>query len=127
MAVRFDDGTEQRIDFRPVLEGQLFGPLQDLNIFNAVMLDREVGTLVWPNGADFDPATLHDWPHLREDLVKMAQAGQRGRGRARAAARASARWNRRRRYCRRRAAVHREAVDMAVTCQVSNAFPSSPS
>lgn len=73
LTIRFDDGTEQRIDFRPVLEGLLFGPLQDLNTFKAVMLDREAGTLVWPNGADFDPATLHDWPLLREDLAMMAR------------------------------------------------------
>lgn len=72
LEVRFDDGTEQRIDFRPVLEGQLFGPLRDLRTFNAVILDPEAGTLVWPNSADFDPATLHDWPLIREDLVKMA-------------------------------------------------------
>jgi hypothetical protein len=28
LALRFEDGTEQRIDFRPVLEGELFGPLR---------------------------------------------------------------------------------------------------
>ncbi len=72
LAVSFADGTEQVIDFRPVLHGVLFGPLQDLAQFNAVRLDAEVGTLVWPNGADFDPATLHDWPQVRDELVKRA-------------------------------------------------------
>ena len=50
------------IDFRPVLRGGLFGPLSDVSLFNKVSIDPEVHTLVWPNGADFDPATLHDWP-----------------------------------------------------------------
>jgi hypothetical protein len=45
LALGFEDGTEQRIDFRPVLEGELFGPLQNPNVFNAVSLDKEVGTL----------------------------------------------------------------------------------
>src|SRR5438270_8765498 len=62
LRVGFDDGTEQTIDFRPVLAGELFGPLRDENLFNRVRIDPEVHTLVWPNGADFDPATLHDWP-----------------------------------------------------------------
>jgi hypothetical protein len=61
--VRFDDGTEQVIDFQPVLAGRLLGPLRDLAVFNGVRIDPEVHTLVWPNGADFDPATLHDWPN----------------------------------------------------------------
>jgi len=39
LALRFDDGTEQRIDFRPVLEGEVFAPLQDLDLFNAVGLN----------------------------------------------------------------------------------------
>lgn len=30
LKVGFGDGTEQRIDFGPVLHGVLFGPLQDL-------------------------------------------------------------------------------------------------
>jgi len=72
LCVSFSDGTEQHIDFRPVLEGPLFGPLQDLGTFNAVVLDAEAGTLVWPNGADFDPATLHDWSSVRDELVTRA-------------------------------------------------------
>jgi hypothetical protein len=74
LSVAFSDGTEQRIDFKPVLHGVLFGPLQDLATFNAVTLDVEVGTLVWPNGADFDPATLHDWPQVGDNLAKRARA-----------------------------------------------------
>ena len=74
--VAFDDATEQRIDFRPVLKGVLFGPLQDLAFFNAVALDTEAGTLTWPNGADFDPATLHDWPHVSGELAARARDWQ---------------------------------------------------
>ena len=62
LRVRFDDNTEQTIDFRPVLAGELYGPLRNLELFNQVRIDSEVETLVWPNGADFDPATLHEWP-----------------------------------------------------------------
>ena len=62
LRVRFDDATQQTIDFRPILAGELYGPLRDLELFGRVRIDPEVETLVWPNGADFDPATLHDWP-----------------------------------------------------------------
>jgi hypothetical protein len=51
LKIAFADGTEQRIDFKPVLQGSLYGPLQDLATFNTVRLDTEVGTLVWPNDA----------------------------------------------------------------------------
>ena len=73
LSVNFADGTTQAIDFRPVLHGVLFGPLRDLEVFNAVTLDQEVGTLTWPNGADFDPATLHEWPLVCADLAARAQ------------------------------------------------------
>jgi hypothetical protein len=74
LLVAFTDGSEQRIDFAPVLHGTLFGPLQDLAMFDAVTLDTEAGTLVWPNGADFDPATLHDWPQVQNELANRARA-----------------------------------------------------
>ena len=73
LAVAFDDGTEQIIDFRPVFGGKLFGPLRDLEVFNQVQIDREVHTIVWPNGADFDPATLHDWPDHVDELAARAR------------------------------------------------------
>jgi len=73
LTVTFGDGTEQRIDFRPVLRGPMFGPLQDLALFNAVTLDHEVGTLTWPNGADFDPTTLHEWPTVCDELAARAR------------------------------------------------------
>jgi hypothetical protein len=73
LSVTFADGTDQLVDLKPVLHGVLFGPLQDLAVFNAVRLDEEAGTLVWPNGADFDPATLHNWPEVREELAARAR------------------------------------------------------
>jgi hypothetical protein len=73
LCIQFDDGTEHVIDFQPVLAGELFGPLRDINLFNQVRIDPEVRTLVWPNGADFDPATLHDWPRYVQELSKRAQ------------------------------------------------------
>ena len=73
LRVRFDDGTEQVINFRLMLVGGLYGPLRDLAVFNQVRIDPEVHTLVWPNGADFDPATLHDWPTHAPALIARAK------------------------------------------------------
>jgi hypothetical protein len=73
LKVRFDDETEQTINFQPVLAGDLYRPLRDPSLFNQVQIDPEVHTLVWPNGADFDPATLHDWPQHADALAARAR------------------------------------------------------
>jgi hypothetical protein len=73
LRVEFEDGTQQLINFRPMLAGHLFGPLRDLAVFNQVRIDPEVHTLVWPNGADFDPATLHDWPKHEAAMIARAK------------------------------------------------------
>jgi hypothetical protein len=74
LLIRFDDATEQTIDFEPVLHGELWGPLRDPALFRQVTIDPIAHTLSWPNGADFDPETLRNWPAYREELAKRAQS-----------------------------------------------------
>ena len=78
--VQFDDGTHQRIDLRAVLHGELYGPLRDAAVFEQVVIDPEAYTLVWPNGADFDPATLHGWPDAGPRMAALAQRWPDKRG-----------------------------------------------
>ena len=73
LRVRFEDGAERTIDLEPVLFGALYGPVRDPAMFRQVKIDPEVRTLVWPNGADFDPATLHDWPDYAEAFASKAR------------------------------------------------------
>jgi hypothetical protein len=47
--------------------------LRDLDLFNQVRIDPDVETLVWPNGADFDPATLHEWPSQEGRFRELAR------------------------------------------------------
>ena len=72
--VAFDDNAEQVIDLEPVLYGELYAPLRDPQFFRQVRLDPEVKTLVWPNGADFDPYVLHEWPRVVDDLARRLRA-----------------------------------------------------
>jgi hypothetical protein len=72
LQVRFDDGVTTLVDLEPVLEGERYGPLRDPAVFATAHIDPEVHTLVWANGADFDPATLHDWPEVGADFARMA-------------------------------------------------------
>jgi hypothetical protein len=71
--VQFNDGSEQVIDFEPVLYGEMWGPLRDRELFRQVTLDPVVHTLTWPNGADFDPETLRHWPRHKDELAARAQ------------------------------------------------------
>ncbi|MBX7251100.1 MAG: DUF2442 domain-containing protein [Candidatus Promineofilum sp.] len=80
LRVTFDDGTAQTIDFEPVLYGHYYGPLRDLELFNQVRVDPEVHTLVWPNDADFDPATLYYWNEGDgAELAERAQGWEQAR------------------------------------------------
>jgi hypothetical protein len=56
----FDDGRTREIDLEGELWGPMFEPLRrDPQLFRQVRVDDQLGTIVWPNGADMDPDVLH--------------------------------------------------------------------
>lgn len=77
LRVRFSDDTEQVIALKPVLADELYGLLLNVELFNRAAIDLEVKTLVWPNGADFDSATLHDWPQHKDAFAARAREWER--------------------------------------------------
>ena len=82
LQVEFEDGLDRTVDLEAVLEGEMSGPLKDPRLFAQVELDPETHTLVWPNGADFDPETLHDWPKYAEQMKEMVQRWAAAKSRA---------------------------------------------
>jgi Protein of unknown function (DUF2442) len=56
------DGAKRVVDLERYLRGPMFEPLRnDPALFASVRVDPELGTVVWPNGADLDPEVLiHD-------------------------------------------------------------------
>lgn len=59
LRVGFDDGSSRDVDLGDELWGEMFGPLRDPAMFRRATVDRELGTVVWPNGADLDPDVLY--------------------------------------------------------------------
>lgn len=57
--VKFEDGTAGEVDLTASLRGPVFEPLRDPEYFRRVSVDPEIGTIVWPNGADIAPETLY--------------------------------------------------------------------
>jgi hypothetical protein len=57
--IRFEDGTSGEVDLSASFRGPVFEPLRDIEYFRQVRVDRELGTIVWPNGADIAPETLY--------------------------------------------------------------------
>lgn len=53
--VRFADGVEGEIDLAQELDGEMFAPLRDPQLFAQFRLDPDTRTIVWPNGADLAP------------------------------------------------------------------------
>ena len=66
LRLEFDDGTAGEVDVAQMVTFQgVFEPLRDPASFRQVRVDEELGTIVWPNGADIDPYVLHEWAQGR--------------------------------------------------------------
>jgi hypothetical protein len=59
LRLEFEDGSRGEVDLSGEAWNGIFAPLADQGYFAKVQLDEELGTIVWPNGADFAPETLH--------------------------------------------------------------------
>lgn len=63
LRLSFADGVIGDVDLSVRIEaakGPMLQPLQDVEYFAKVSVDSELGTVVWPNGADLAPDVLHE-------------------------------------------------------------------
>jgi len=57
--LRFEDGTAGEVDLAGELQGPVFEPLGDVQYFKGFVVSPDLGTISWPNGADFAPEFLY--------------------------------------------------------------------
>lgn len=58
--LRFEDGVNGEVDITAATGfAGVFAPLREESAFADVAVNKELGTVQWPNGADLDPAILY--------------------------------------------------------------------
>ena len=62
--LRFEDGTQGEVDLAGELDGPVFEPLKDPGYFSQFQVNRDTGTIEWPNRADFAPEFLYEKLHV---------------------------------------------------------------
>ena len=58
--VTFNNGVKKIVDLEKDLWGEMFEPLKDKNLFKQLRVNKDIHTIVWPNGADFSPDSLYE-------------------------------------------------------------------
>ena len=73
LELTFSDGVRGTVDLanRIVGRGGVFGPLENPDFFRQVTVNSELGTIIWPNGADFCPELLYRW--TKGDIVQRPE------------------------------------------------------
>jgi len=59
LIITFENGEKRVVDLKNRLDGPIFEPLKEIDYFKQVSVDKELGTITWPNGADKAPDTLY--------------------------------------------------------------------
>jgi hypothetical protein len=72
LRLEFSDGLVKDVDLKEELYGEVFEPLKDEDFFRQVALNLEIGTIEWPNGADFAPEFLYEIGDEVERVMQQA-------------------------------------------------------
>lgn len=72
LRLTFEDGTVGDVDFEAREWRGVLEPLSDPAYFARVHVDREAGTIAWPNGVDLAPEPLYE--EARRNLVDSASS-----------------------------------------------------
>ncbi len=57
--VSFNNGRKGVADLTDALKGPMFEPLKNKLEFSTLTVDKELETIVWPNGADLAPEYIY--------------------------------------------------------------------
>ena len=60
LRLKFSDGVVKDVDLSNELYGQMFAPLKEISFFKKFKVSSELGTIFWPNDADFAPEFLYE-------------------------------------------------------------------
>ncbi len=61
LRLAFEGGERREIDIASLVSFDgVFEPLNDPSFFRQVSVNSEIGTIVWPNGADLCPDVLYE-------------------------------------------------------------------
>jgi hypothetical protein len=77
--LQFRDGVEGEVDLESRLSFEgLFEPFRDPAYFARVRVDPELGTICWPDGADWDSLVLYSLVTGRPIEALLARLGSPG-------------------------------------------------
>jgi len=60
LRISFEDGKQGVFDFSPYVKEGIFIQLRDKKEFIKFYVNKELGTICWPNGADIAPETIYE-------------------------------------------------------------------
>jgi len=65
----FSDGSRREIDLEKELYGEIFEPLKDPSFFSQARVDKDLGTVVWPNGPTLALSSYIIRPGFKRGIV----------------------------------------------------------
>ena len=77
--LQFQDRVEGEVDLEPLLIfRRVFAPLRDPAYFARIRVNPELGTICWPNDADWDPLVLYSVVTGQPVDTLLSRAGRAG-------------------------------------------------